>query len=197
MLHGRQCSRSYEVSLCQTRCPGTAACCTAARTMSHLPRTCLPLMSRGCTQSAWWGPARIPSSWSPSSPLVSGSPQVTMQGRKPRRVPAARVLRSTCRVVIQGHHPREPTTPLLRRRSLTRCGMRLPRPRLKELREVAARKSQVVRHSRAPLRPYLLGLLWLRRAPAVTSSASVAFVWTSRSSARGRDPPAAATSSGR
>ena len=46
-------------------------------------------------------------------------------------------------------------------------------------------------------KPSLLVLLRLRRAPAVTSSASVAFVWTSRSSARGRDPPAAATSSGR
>ena len=47
------------------------------------------------------------------------------------------------------------------------------------------------------LKPSLLVLLRLCRAPAVTSSALVVFVWTLRSSASRRGPPAAATSSDR
>src|SRR4051812_25212803 len=101
------------------------------------------------------------------------------------------------RVVILGRHPQELATPLLGRLLLRRRCTRLPWPRLWEPREAMVDRRPVVHCNRAPLKVFSRALLRPRCAPAVTSSTSVVFAWTSRTSAGGKDPPAAATSSDR
>ena len=110
-----------------------------------------PFDEWGRGRSARRGLVRTLSSWFPSLPLMLSSPQVTVQVGELWRRPVARVLRSTCRVVILGHRPQEPATPLLRRPLLRRRSMRLPRPRLQEPREVMVKRCPTVRRNRAPL----------------------------------------------